>query len=424
MLQHIFAIAIKDLRVFAADKKSMIISFLVPIAIASFFTLIMGGSSSGTKDASKIPLVVVNEDSDPATDQIIEKLKSNDSIAVEVKDRKVAEDLVRDGKRGVAVIFPKGFSAQAKSSLFAGTPPNLEEMYDPVKSIERQVVQGALMQTLMQEIPRASMSGDGASSNLQKAMEAEADPGRKKSWQSMIDSMKSLNQSGGTSPQNGGGMKQPFEIKATAMTASKSENADQNAVRAHIFGGMAIQGIMFFAIDAAMGLLSDRRKGIWTRMKAAPVSSMSLVLGKGLGSWLIALLIYIGVIAFGMLVFGFRVEGSWLGLIVIAVMSALMTGSFGLFVASLGKTEAQSRGLSVLAVLMMSMLGGAWFPMSMMPKAVQTASMIIPVRWSVDGVDAVMSRGMGLAGVLVPAACLIGFSVLFTFVALLRLRKD
>ena len=91
--------------------------------------------------------------------------------------------------------------------------------------------------------------------------------------------------------------------------------------------------------------------------------------------------------------------------------------------AALGKTEAQSRGLSTLAVLMMSMLGGAWFPLSMMPKVVQGISTVIPVRYAIDGIDAMMYRGAGLADGLVPMAALGGFAVLFTSIAVVRLRK-
>ena len=425
MFKHILAIAIKDLRLFSADKKSMIISFMVPIAIATFFTFIQGGSSGSPKEVSKIGIFVVNEDSDPVTAQMIEKLKKSDSIAIEVTDRKSAETAVMAGKKSVAIVFPKGFAVQAKSALFAGNPPNLEELYDPVKGIERQVVQGALMQTLMQEISRAGMSGEAGTANMEMAMKMETDPARQAAWKQMIASTGSLNKSGGMSGPSGGdgGMKQPFEIKATAMTASKSADADAMATRAHIFAGMAVQGIMFFAIDAAMALLRDRKTGIWTRMKAAPVASSSLVLGKGLGSWIISFFIFLGVMLFGMMMFGFRSEGSWPSLLLMLVVSALTTGSFGLLIASLGKTEAQSRGLSVLAVLMMSMLGGAWFPISMMPKTVQTVSMFIPVRWAVEGVDSVIIRGASFAGILLPIACLLGFTVLFTSVAMTRLKK-
>lgn len=426
MFKHILSIAIKDFRLFAADRKSMIISFLVPIGIASFFTMVMGGGG-GNQKATKIPVLVVNEDNNSLTKSLVDKLSASDAVSVEVVSREFAMESVKKGTKSVAIAFGIGFATQAKSALFAGQPAILEEFYDPSKSIDRQVVQGAIMQVLMQEISRAGMTGQGAKNNLESAMHNEKDPERKKAWGSFVESWDTLDKSGAMTGSNdgggGGGMRQPFEITAKAVTASKDENAETNATRGHIFAGMAIQGIMFFAIDAAMGLLRDKRTGVWTRMKAAPVSSMSLVLGKGLGAWFIAFLIFAGVLAFGMLVFGFRVYGSWIGLLLVALMSALMTASFGLFVASLGKSEAQSRGLSVLAVLMMSMLGGAWFPSSMMPKAVQTLSAIIPVRWAIDGVDAMMYRGSGLTEGLIPILALALFAIGFTAFAILRLRK-
>ena len=421
MLNHILSIAKKDFRLFAADRKSMITSFLVPIAIASFFTMIMG-STGGNQKANKIQILVVNEDNVPLTKILVEKLKANESVSIQLVSREVAKEAVKKGEKSIAIAFHKGFAAEAQSALFAGKPAKLEEFYDPAKAIDRQVVQGAIMQVLMQEISRAGLTGDGAKLNMVMAAESETDPVRKKAWEGFMTSWDALGKTGGVST-TGGGMKQPFEISASAMTASTDTNAESNATRGHIFAGMAIQGVMFFAIDAAMALLRDRRTGVWTRIKAAPVSSMSLVLGKGLGSWFIALLIFATVLAFGMLVFGFRVYGSWIGLGAVAIMSALMTASFGLFVASLGKTEAQSRGLSVLAVLMMSMLGGAWFPTSMMPKIVQTISAVIPVRWAIEGIDAMMYRGAGLADGLVPMAAMAGFSLLFTTIAVVRLRK-
>ncbi|MEQ1822082.1 MAG: ABC transporter permease [Fimbriimonadaceae bacterium] len=167
-----------------------------------------------------------------------------------------------------------------------------------------------------------------------------------------------------------------------------------------------------------------RRPGrIAQMLRAAPVTMNTLLLGRGLGSWIIALLIMLGVFLFGFVAMGVRLQGSLLGFGLIAILTALVTATFGLFVASLGKTEAQSRGFSVLAVLMMSMLGGAWFPAWMMPKWVQTISLFIPVRWSVDGLDAMLWRGQGFGAALVPSLGLIGFAVVFASIAAARFRK-
>ncbi len=109
-----------------------------------------------------------------------------------------------------------------------------------------------------------------------------------------------------------------------------------------------------------------------------------------------------------------------LGLIVVA--SALMVSAFGLLVASLGRTEEQSRGLSILAVLAMVMLGGAWFPSFLMPAWVQKISFVVPVRWALDGFDAMLWRGQGLGAALTPAAGLLFFALVFGLVAAFRFR--
>lgn len=423
MLNHIFAIALKDLRIFFSDKKSMIISFAVPIVIASFFAFVFGGGGGGDQKPSRIPIYVVNQDQAPETKGLIEKIKSNDSVEVTETTLENAKAEVQKGTKAAAVVFGKDFLQQAKSAMFSGTAPKLIEYYDPAKSIDRQVVQGVLMQVLMQEVSRLAMTGDGARDNLKMALDSEKDPERKKAWQGFMDSWQSLSSSGATGAEGMGGMRQPFELMAQPLTASTDKAAERNAARGHTFAGMAMQGIMFFAINAAMLMLRDRKLGIWARMKAAPVSSTALVLGNGLGSWIIGFIIFSSVIAFGMVAFGTRVYGSWLGLIVVCILASLVCSTFSLLVASMGKTEEQSRGLSMFAVIIMVMLGGAWFPLSMMPTVVQKISMVIPVRYAIDGVDAMMFRGSGLTDLVTPVVGMLVFSIVFATVAVVRMRK-
>ena len=146
-------------------------------------------------------------------------------------------------------------------------------------------------------------------------------------------------------------------------------------------------------------------------------------MGRGLGSAFIAVCVRAAVFALGLRAVGIKVHGRWLGLGLVMAASALMTACFGLLVASLGKSENQSRGLSVLAVLRMSMLGGAWFPTWLMPKFMQTVSLFVPVRWGVDGFDGALWRGSSLAELLTPVAGLVAFAAGFAGAAVLRLRK-
>jgi ABC-2 type transport system permease protein len=73
---------------------------------------------------------------------------------------------------------------------------------------------------------------------------------------------------------------------------------------------------------------------------------------------------------------------------------------------------------------MMVMLGGAWVPSFVFPAWLQQATKVVPVRWAVDGLDAMTWRGLGLSAAVAPTLVLLGFAVVFGLVALARFRWE
>ena len=87
-----------------------------------------------------------------------------------------------------------------------------------------------------------------------------------------------------------------------------------------------------------------------------------------------------------------------------------MTSSFGLLIAAIGKTPEATRGLAIFATLIMVMLGGAWVPSFVFPQWLQTATLVVPTRWAVDGLDAMTWRGLGFEAAIGPIAALLGLA--------------
>lgn len=58
------------------------------------------------------------------------------------------------------------------------------------------------------------------------------------------------------------------------------------------------------------------------------------------------------------------------------------------------------------------MLGGAWVPTFIFPAWLQQLTLVVPVRWAVDGLDAMTSRGSGIAGAVAAVLVLLGFATL------------
>jgi ABC-2 type transport system permease protein len=125
-----------------------------------------------------------------------------------------------------------------------------------------------------------------------------------------------------------------------------------------------------------------------------------------------------------MLVFHVRIEGSTLGFIAISIGVAVMAASFGLLVAALGNSPATARGITSFAILIMVMLGGAWVPAFVFPQWLQQVTMVVPVRWAVDGFDAMTWRGIGLGGAVLPVAVLVAFAGAFMAIALARFKWE
>jgi ABC-2 type transport system permease protein len=193
---------------------------------------------------------------------------------------------------------------------------------------------------------------------------------------------------------------------------------------AHSFAGMGIQFLLFAAANLGIEILLERQRGLWKRLRSAPVSRLTLLAGKAASLAIVCFMTLIVSFAFAMVVFGVRIQGSVLGFLSVSIACAVMASTFGLLIAALGKTPAATRGVTTLAVLMMVMLGGAWVPTFIFPQWLQQATVVVPARWAVDGLDAMTWRGIGFSGALLPTAVLLGFAAAFWAIAVSRFRWE
>ncbi|MFL6661656.1 MAG: ABC transporter permease, partial [Rhizobacter sp.] len=172
--------------------------------------------------------------------------------------------------------------------------------------------------------------------------------------------------------------------------------------------------------ELGVGLLLARRMGQWKRLRAAPVTR-SLLLGSRIASGAVTALVLLAIIYVAAIAgFGVRIEGSVAGFIGVAVAFSLLTASFGLLIAALGRTPEATRGLAIFATLVMVMLGGAWVPAFVFPAWLQTVSLAVPTRWAVDGLDAMTWRGLGWQAAVAPIGVMLAFSALFAAIAIWR----
>jgi ABC-2 type transport system permease protein len=87
--------------------------------------------------------------------------------------------------------------------------------------------------------------------------------------------------------------------------------------------------------------------------------------------------------------------------------------ALGLLIGILAKNEEQAIIFSLVPMFVFAGLGGAWVPLEVTGATFQAIGHFTPIAWGMDGFKNVSIRGLGMGGVLLPAAMLAGYAVLF-----------
>ena len=423
----------KDLQLFASDRRAVLMGFAVPIAIASFFGSIFSGASN--TQAAKIPIAIVDLDRSAVSARVIDGARNDAAFTVTITDADAARDAVRKGTTTVAVIIPARFGDASGRAFFGqGEKPALDLLYDPSHAMELAMVRGVLTQYVMEAVSADVFGGAGGQTMIADTLKKLPDSSMPKEQQALLAQLLTSVQhfnaarataspasadgvTGGVAP----GLTMPYSVKATAVTSGTAVAYNGYA---HAFAGMGIQFLLFAAANLGVEVLLERQRGLWKRLRAAPISRRTILVGKALSGAIIALAQLLVSFGFAMLVFGVRIHGSVIGFIAVAAAAAVMASTFGLLIAALGKTPSATRGVTTFAILIMVMLGGAWVPTFIFPAWLQKLTVVIPVRWAVDGLDAMTWRGLGIHSAIAPVAALVGFAALFWIVANNRFRWE
>jgi ABC-2 type transport system permease protein len=378
MLIPFLALIRKDLRLFFLDPRAVIMSVVAPIAIASFFGYIFGGGA-GDADTSKIPVLIADLDGSAFTREIVSRFEGDQALDVKAATQEQAREAVRKGKATVGFVIPKNFGMTAAAALLTGgQKPEIVMMFDPSHGVEMKMVQGMLAGAVMAAAGKQLFGGQRE-------------------------------------------LTMPFRVVSEAMTSGRGVSYNGYA---HSFGGMGIQFLLMVGVEVGVNLLLRRQQGVWKRMRAAPLSKSVLLGSRAASSAITSMGTLVILFTFARVAFGVKVQGSILGFLGVCAAFSLMTAAFGLLIATLGKTAEATRGLAILATLLMVMLGGAWVPTFIFPRWLQALTVVIPTRWAMDGLDAVTWRGLGFSAVATPIALLLGCALLFGFVAVARFRWE
>lgn len=387
----------KDLLLFIKDKKSLFLSFILPIVLISLFAFVYGGMDGIAKSKPQ-KLLLTDLDKSELSAEIIRDLKMEPALDIDSIGLEEGKKLLIDGRSTALLCFYKGFS----DSINSGKTAPMELFYDDAKSMEIGLMQKALLSTIMSFVGQKGGEAHVKSFINQKYADLPE------------DILGDINQDIETEfSGDGGSTSFSSDLKTTPLSIKKGIR--WGLIQA--VAGTMVMMLLFIMAGMGSSILSENEKGTLKRILFSPLSPYSFLYGKMFASMIIALFQIVVLLFFSYFVFDLNLFHNPLGLVLMVLTTAFACSGFGIFIASLGSSQKQVESLSTIVILIMSAIGGSMIPFFLMPAILLKASMVTINYWAIQGFFDVFGRNTAWLTFLINPLILLIFGLVTSLLA-------
>ena len=417
-------IALKDLRQLWRDRFGLFWVVAFPLLMALFFGSIFSGESSA---ARKLRIAWINAAVSQAAVDFREELGKSSALVVTDMPLDSARQLVTTGKITAFVQYLE--SDTAASAPYGAPQGRFKVGIDPSRKAEAGYLEGILSQAYfsgLQKMFSDYQSGrDWIQQSLRGLDSAEGMTAEQKFqyrhsltlFDTALAAMGQLDT--GTSDKQGspfGQMNLDFEDVAVTRQGPRSSW--------EITFPQSLQWALIGCVAAfSLGLVMERTRGTYLRLRLAPISRIQILAGKGLACFIAGTSVCLALMLFGIAVFKVQVASYPLLLAAILAAAICFVGIM-MLVSVLGKTENSVAGAGWAIMLVMSMTGGGMVPLMFMPSWLGTLSNFSPIKWSIFALEGAIWRGFGWSEMFTPVAILVGVGVVGFSVGVTVLRRS
>jgi ABC-2 type transport system permease protein len=187
--------------------------------------------------------------------------------------------------------------------------------------------------------------------------------------------------------------------------------------------GIIVFGILIIIPTAARTMVSDKEKGMLSRLLTTPTRPADFILGYSLGLVLIAAAQII-IIMLATWLIGLNMIGNPFLAYLVFLLTSLCCIGIGMVVASVTKTENQAEPLCWLFAMPLAALSGCWFSIDLMPSYLRTFAYAFPFAHTIDASRAILIRGVGLEAVSYDFFFLVGWAVAIFIIGVTLFRRN
>ncbi|MEJ2356593.1 MAG: ABC transporter permease [Deinococcales bacterium] len=398
----VLAIAGKDLLQVMRDRRALIFLLLMPVAFTLFFGLAIPTTGAGSHDA-RLQVGVVDADGSPLSAQLRRALADSGGARPESLDAvqtRYVDDLVRRGDYAGVLRVPAGWGG----ALEGGAPEPVTLVVD--RSTQAGLATAQAVQAAVQRFLAAQRVADAVAATTAGAVAAHG--GAVPDVASVLDAWRSP----------------PLTLEVHASgSGSTSETGMSEGPYDQASPGMIVQFAVYGLILSAMVLVIERKQRALARLATTPTSRAAILAGHALAMLAVVLGQVLVLEAFGQWVLGVDYLASPPATALLTLALCVWATSLGMLLGAFARTEEQVVAWSLVAMFVLSGLGGAWFPLEVTGPTFRRFAHLTPTAWAMDGFRNVLLRGAGLAQTWRPVLVLVAFAAAFFGLAVGRLGR-
>jgi len=390
LLSHSFRIAWKDVVELYRNKFGLVLLIVMPIFMMGMVGFIY---PSNTNSGNNLPVGVVNLDggnsnstlASQAFISVLQQINTKTSMfkLTTLSSESALKDSIQRGDLEGGIIIPSNFSASLLSGK-QGTVTIMTDTSNPQVS--------ATIQTLLSAVFNEMSTGMAQ----QKVM--ALDP---------------------TIGSNGAiAIVQPLKVVTQGIVPGSSNYFE------FVAPGIMAMTVMMSVMTGLPGAISQEKEvGTMDGMMVAPISRLSIILGKTLAQTARGLLQGVILMILAVTLFGVTIQGNILlvfGLMLLGVFSFV---GLGIVLTSITSDQQTATMLMTTIMFPMMFLSGVFFPIQQMPWYMQDVSRMLPLSYATDALRKVVVLGAGIPDIATDLTILISFGIVMTAIAVPVFRR-
>lgn len=201
-------------------------------------------------------------------------------------------------------------------------------------------------------------------------------------------------------------------------------NPELRSAKYLVPGLIAFIMMVVAVVSTALSIVREREHGTLEQLKVSPVRPTEIVIGKTIPYTLLSLFAALSILVVGYVLFDVQIKGSYLLLLMVTLVFLVGSLGFGLLISTIAETQQVAFMIAALSTMLPTfVLSGFVFPIRNMPEIIQAFTYLIPARYFLVALRAVILKGAGVEAFWDQILFLLAYATIMVSVSSLRLKK-